>query len=104
MCTGAMSSGEENYTLAVVPRADLCLGLSFQRSPLKISAAWFGNAALWPAVPVDEDESRTDWLLPKDTDKWMVKYLFTCQFVAFKEEADRKKLAWAWGVKRILAV
>lgn len=55
--------------LAIVPRADPWPGPCFQRSPPKISDAWFGNAVLWPAVLVDGDESQTDWLLPKDTNK-----------------------------------
>ena len=83
--------------LAIAPRADPCLGPCFQSSPPKISDAWFGNAALWPAVLVDEDESGTDWLLSKDTNKWMVKYPFTCQFGAFKEEADRKQVSLGVG-------
>lgn len=83
--------------LAKAPIADPCLGLCFQRSPPKVSDAWFRNAALWPAVLVDEDESRTDWLLPKDTSKWMVKHPFTCQFGAFKEEADRKQASLGVG-------
>lgn len=92
-----MSSGEENYMLTIVPRADPCLGPCFWRSPPKISDAWFRNAALWPAVLVDEDESGTDWLLPKDTSKWMAKDLFTCQFGAFEEKADRKQISLGMG-------
>lgn len=95
MCVEGKSS-EENYMLAIVPRAEPCLGPCFGRSP-KIPDAWFVNAALWPAVLVDKDESRTDWLLSKDTNKWMVKNPFTCQFGAFKEKADRNQVSLGMG-------
>lgn len=44
---------------------------------------------------VNEEKSRTDWLIPKNINKGMV----TCQFGAFKTEADRKQVSMGRGVR-----
>lgn len=43
----------------------------------------------------NEEKSRTDWLLPKNINKWMV----TRQFGAFKMEADRKQVSMGRDVR-----
>lgn len=76
--------------LVKAPRAHSCLGLFFQRCPPKASDAWLEMKHCSLVVLADKEKSRTDWLLPKNINKWMV----ICQSGAFKIEADRKQ-AWA---------
>lgn len=89
----------ENCMLAIVMRAEQCPGPVLREFLPKVSDGWFGNA-----VGCSSGGWTWEWdrlVIPKGIHEWVK---FTYWFGDFKVEVGRKRVAWWWGLNRVLAV